>query len=247
VLEPAALPPRLRVGYRADTQDRGTAAGRQEDVVQKLIQGVHRFQDGVFRTRRDEFVRLAGSQNPEVLFVTCSDSRIDPALITQTNPGELFVLRNAGNIVPAYDDLSGGERASIEFAVRKLPIRDLVICGHSNCGAMAGLLDPGALKQLPAVRDWLAHCGQTRTVVLGGYHHLFGAELVDACIQENVLVQLENIQTHPAVAEALAAGRLKLHGWVYQIDTGEVFAYRPETGQFVPLAGAGDAERLSRK
>lgn len=204
-------------------------------MVQELVAGVHRFRSGVFREQQELFVRLAKGQSPETLFITCSDSRIDPNLITHTDPGDLFVLRNAGNIIPAYGSTSGGEVATIEFAVGGLGVKDIVICGHSHCGAMKGMLYPENLQELPAVAEWLRHAEATRRLVRSKYSHLLGDELLEAAIQENVLVQIENLQTHPAVAVALAQNKLKLHAWVYDIASGEVFAFDHERSQFAPL------------
>ncbi len=203
--------------------------------MQKLLQGIHHFQTNVFGSRRELFARLADGQHPEVLFITCSDSRINPNLVTQTEPGELFILRNAGNIVPPYGAANGGEGATIEFAVAGLRIQDIILCGHTHCGAMKGLLQPETLQGMPMMTAWLAHAEATRRVVREKYTDLPGNALLNVTIQENVLVQLENLRTYPAVAAALASGSLKLHGWVYKIETGEVFAFNPERGQFLPL------------
>ncbi len=204
-------------------------------MVQQLVAGVHRFKKEVFRQQRELFERLAKGQSPETLFITCSDSRIDPNLITHTDPGDLFVLRNAGNIVPAYAGITGGEIASIEFAVVGLGVRDIVVCGHSHCGAMKGLLHPESLTELPAVADWLKHAEATRRIVRSKYSHLSGDALLDVASEENVLVQLEHLQTHPAVAVALGLGQLKLHAWIYDIASGEVFAYDDIQSQFLAL------------
>jgi carbonic anhydrase len=207
--------------------------------MQKLVQGIHHFQANVFSSHRELFSRLADGQNPEALFITCSDSRINPNLLTQTDPGELFILRNAGNIVPPYGATNGGEGATIEFAVAGLGIRDIIICGHTDCGAMKGLLDPGKLKEMPLVAAWLTHAEATRRIMRDKYPHLSGAALATATVEENVLVQLENLRTYPAVASGLARGELTLHGWVYKIETGEVFAFDPRRTQFGPVTEVG--------
>lgn len=204
--------------------------------IQQLVSGVHRFRDRVFREQRELFERLAAGQEPQTLFITCSDSRIDPNLITHTAPGDLFVLRNAGNIVPSYRASTGGETATIEFAVDGLGVTDIVVCGHSHCGAMKGLLNPDVVKSMPAVAEWLGHAEATRRIVRSKYSNLTEKDLLEATIEENVLIQIENLQTHPAVAAGLSQGKLKLHGWVYEIESGEVFAYEPSTGQFQSLA-----------
>lgn len=204
--------------------------------MQKLIQGVHQFREEHFRPLQSLFEQLSRGQTPETLFITCSDSRIDPNLLTQTQPGELFILRNAGNIVPPHGAANGGEAATIEFAVAGLGVKDIIICGHSHCGAMKGLLAPESLQGLPAVAAWLEQAEATRRVIRENYQHLAGDALVTATVEENVLVQLENLRTLPAVAARLARGDLHLHGWVYKLETGDVFAFDPLQGQFVPVA-----------
>ncbi len=203
--------------------------------MQKLLQGIHHFQANLFSSQRDLFERLADGQHPDALFITCSDSRINPNLITQTEPGELFILRNAGNIIPPYGAANGGEGATIEFAVAGLGILDIIVCGHSHCGAMKGLLHPESLKDMPTMAAWLAHAEATRRIVREKYGDRTGTALMTTAIEENVLVQLENLRTHPVVAAGLARDRLKLHAWVYKIETGDVFAYDAERGQFVPV------------
>jgi len=204
--------------------------------VQKLIQGIHQFRQEDFRPLKGMFEELAKGQSPETLFITCSDSRIDPNLLTRSMPGDLFILRNAGNIVPPHGAGGGGEAATIEFAVAGLGVKDIIICGHSHCGAMKGLLEPESLAEMPAVAAWLSHAEATRRVVRENYTHLDGDRLITAAVEENVLVQLENLRTLPAVASRLVKGDLHLHGWVYKIETGDVFAFDLESGQFVPLA-----------
>ena len=204
--------------------------------MQKLIQGIHQFREENFRPLQGLFEQLSKGQNPETLFITCSDSRIDPNLLTRSQPGDLFILRNAGNIVPPHGAANGGEAATIEFAVAALGVKDIIICGHSHCGAMKGLLQPEMVAPLPAVSTWLSHAETTRRIVRDNYRHLNGDRLVTATVEENVLVQLENLRTLPSVASRLVKGDLHLHGWVYKIETGEVFAYDFNSGQFVPVA-----------
>ncbi len=205
--------------------------------MQKLIQGINRFRSENFRPLQERFEQLSKGQAPETLFITCSDSRIDPNLLTRSQPGDLFILRNAGNIVPPHGSAaSGGEAATIEFAVVALGVKDIIICGHSHCGAMKGVLEPNTVAGLPAVAAWLAHAETTRRIVQDSYKHLNNDQMLTAAIEENVLVQLENLRTLPAVAARLGQGNLHLHGWVYKIETGEVFAFDLPTGQFVPIA-----------
>ena len=215
--------------------------------MQKLIQGIHQFQEENFRPLQGLFEQLSKGQNPETLFITCSDSRIDPNMLTRSQPGDLFILRNAGNIVPPHGAANGGEAATIEFAVAGLGVKDIIICGHSHCGAMKGLLQPEMVEPLPAVSLWLSHAETTRRIVRDNYGHLDGDRLVTATVEENVLVQLENLRTLPAVASRLVKGDLHLHGWVYKIETGEVFAYDSTNGQFIPVAQYQPSEAAERR
>ncbi len=200
-----------------------------------LLQGIHQFHTQVFQQEKNFFRRLADGQSPRVLFISCSDSRVDPSLITQANPGELFVLRNAGNMVPPFGASNGGEAASIEYALSVLNVEDIVVCGHSQCGALKALLDPDSVEKLPLIRDWLRQAESTRRVITENYADLKGESLLEKTVQEHVLMQIENLQTHPAVASKLQRGELTLHGWVYGLSTGIIHAYSSESGAFVPL------------
>jgi carbonic anhydrase len=204
--------------------------------MQQLIQGIHRFRSEDFVPLKGLFEQLAKGQNPDTLFITCSDSRIDPNLLTHSKPGDLFILRNAGNIIPPHGAVNGGEAATIEFAVSGLGVKDIIVCGHSHCGAMKGLLEPEKITTLPALSTWLTHAEATRRIVVENYGSLPAADLLTVAIEENVLVQLENLRTLPAVASRLVRGDLHLHGWYYKIETGEVLAYDASNWQFVPLA-----------
>lgn len=216
--------------------------------MRKLIAGLHHFQSQIFLSHKELFERLSHGQTPDALFITCSDSRINPNLITQTDPGDLFILRNAGNIIPPYGAANGGEGSTIEFAITELAIKDVIVCGHSLCGALRGLLHPEQLRHMPTVVAWLAHAEAARRIVEENYADLTGEELLNVAMQENVLVQLENLKTHPAVAAGLARGDLNLHAWTYEIQTGEVFGFCPVEGQFLPVTEvqAGMERRRSR-
>lgn len=203
-------------------------------TMHQLAKGVHKFQQEIFGREAEFFENLTRGQKPHTLFITCSDSRINPNLLTQTRPGEIFIIRNAGNIIPPHG-AGGGEAATIEYALSVLGVRDIVVCGHSDCGAMKGLLDPESLQELPSVRQWLNHAEATRRIVRDNYKDRTGVDLVNVAIQENVLVQLENLRTLPVVAAGIASGKVQLYGWVYKIGTGEVFAFSPGEGQFHPL------------
>lgn len=198
-------------------------------------------------SHKELFQRLAKGQSPDALFITCADSRISPNLITQTNPGELFIMRNAGNIVPPFGAANGGEGATIEFAVAGLGVKDIIVCGHTLCGAVSGLLMPEQLNGLPALSAWLSHAEATRRIIKENYSNLDEEQLLNVATQENVLVQLENLRTHPSVAARLSRGELNLHGWTYKIETGEVFAYSADVGQFLPLTESKPAIEVRRQ
>lgn len=206
--------------------------------MDELIVGVQEFQSEVFREQQALFERLKEGQSPDALFITCSDSRVNPNLITQTEPGQLFIMRNAGNIIPPHGAANGGEGATVEYAVMALHIRDIIICGHSHCGAVNGLVHPELLQDMPAMARWLRHAEATSLIMHEKYAHLQGEALITQAARENVLIQIENLQTHPTVAARLAQGRLHLHAWMYHFETGEVFAYDPSARRFVPIADA---------
>ncbi|WGV26268.1 carbonic anhydrase [Halotia branconii] len=202
--------------------------------IKRIIEGLNEFHDNYFSIHRELFEQLSHGQNPEVLFITCSDSRIDPCLITQSPPGELFVIRNVGNIIPAYGTLNSGEGAGIEYSIQTLGIKEVVVCGHSHCGAMKGLLQIGNLaQQMPLVYDWLRHYGEpTRRLVLDNYKDYSSDKLLKIAIEQNVLTQIENLETYPIIRSRLHSGQLTLHAWIYEIETGEVFAYDASVGKF---------------
>ncbi|MEX0713407.1 MAG: carbonic anhydrase [Pirellulales bacterium] len=181
----------------------------------------------------DARTRIADAQRPRALFITCSDSRVNPEVIMQAEPGELFIQRSAGGMVPPHGTAGGGEAATIEFALVGLGVREIVVCGHSDCRAIQALLADDSIRDsMPAVCAWLGHGEAARRIVRRKYAHLGGADLLNVAIQHNVLIQLEHLRTHPAVAAALARGDVTLHGWVYQLETRQVFVYDPQRGQF---------------
>lgn len=203
--------------------------------MKTLTQGVHHFQKEVFGEHKELFTKLELGQNPHTLFITCSDSRISPNMLTQTGPGEIFILRNTGNIIPDYEAMTGGEAATIEFAVAGLNIENIIVCGHSNCGAMKAVINPESVEKFPALKKWLSYAGIDRPLLEKNYADRPEDELLNIATQENVLSQLENLRTHPVVASRLKEGKLHLYGWVYKISTGEVYAYDPSDAQFRPL------------
>lgn len=203
--------------------------------MQDIIDGFLKFQRNAFPERAGLFKDLANQQSPLALFISCSDSRLVPELVTQREPGDLFVIRNAGNIVPSYGPEPGGVSASVEYAVAALKVSDIVICGHSDCGAMTAIATCKCLDHMPAVASWLRYADSGR-VVNEARQHVDQQAKVASMVRENVIAQLANLQTHPSVRLALEEKRVTLHGWVYDIESGCIQAFNSRTGQFVPLA-----------
>lgn len=204
--------------------------------MKKLIRGLREFKSGYFSTHEELFEQLSHGQKPRVLFITCSDSRIDPNLITQAGLGELFVIRNAGNIIPPFGATNGGEGATIEYAIQALDIQQIIVCGHSHCGAMKGLMKLDSLRvDMPLVHDWLKYAEATRRLVKDNYSHCEGEELLEIIIAENVLTQIENLRTYPVIRSKLYQGKLSIYAWIYQIEAGEVLVYDPQQHAYVLL------------
>ncbi|MFD5891713.1 carbonic anhydrase [Streptomyces sp. NPDC060334] len=182
-----------------------------------------------------EFARLAAGQAPQALFITCSDSRVIPSLITGAGPGELFEMRTAGNIVPPYRlQHPSGEAATIEYAVEVLGVADIVVCGHSHCGAVGALVRGDDLTAVPAVQGWLNQADSPSLRQGRGTGEIPAADLAGP-VQRHVLEQMERLRGYPGIARRLAEGQLRLHGWFYEIHTGLVCEHRPQDGAFLPL------------
>lgn len=203
--------------------------------MQEIINGVRAFQRDIYPQYRERFEELATGQSPAALVISCSDSRVDPFLFTQSEPGRLFVLRNAGNLVPKYDGIVGGVTATIEFAVVGLQIPNIIVCGHSGCGAIHGLLHPELLFDMPHVANWLEHHADAVRDMMARTGHLGAADEMQHAVDANVLVQLDHLRAQPCVAEALAQNKINLHGWVYDIASGSVRTYDDEQQQFAAL------------
>lgn len=203
--------------------------------MKKLLSGLRQFQENYIPSNKALLKKLAKGQNPRVLFIACSDSRVDPALLTQADIGDLFVIRNAGNIVPPYEATNGGEGATIEYAIEALNIKQIIVCGHTHCGAMKGLLHIGELEEkMPLVYNWLRHTAATRKLVQDNYGHLDKEEMLAALEAENVLTQIDNLRTYPVIRSKLYQDDLSIHAWLYKIETGEVLAYDAEEHAFMP-------------
>jgi carbonic anhydrase len=206
-----------------------------DESRKRLLDGLERFHREVYPARKAAYQQvMKEGQKPHTLFITCADSRIDPEMITQSGPGEIFVSRNIGNIVPTYGEMMGGVSAIIEYAVAALQVPHVVVCGHTGCGAMVGLQHPDKLEKLPMVKSWLRN-GEAALAV--AETRQTGADedaALEALIEENVLLQLHHLQTHPSVARRLAQGSLALSGWVYDIGNGTVNVFDEARRKFHP-------------
>ncbi len=201
----------------------------------RFAAGVVHFQNKIYPQKKELFERLSEEQTPEALFITCSDARVETAMITQTDPGDLFICRNAGNIVPPHTEQTGGITATIEFAVANLKVPHIVICGHTQCGAMEGAMNPEGLDKLPHVKKWLGFTKAAVDVVAEIGSGKSKAEKMRMLLEQNVILQLQHLKTHPSVAARIAAGALCLHGWIYDIKTGAVQAFDEATNKFIAV------------
>lgn len=206
--------------------------------MQQLIDGVHKFRQEEFGRYKSLFKKLSKGQNPHTLFITCCDSRVLAELITQSEPGDLFVVKNIGNIVPPASAVgsTNSTAAAIEFAVQVLGVNDIVVCGHSQCGAMHALVNSEApIQDMPHVKEWLSVASSVKDVIHKNYSHLKGEDRSTVAAEENVLFSIENLHTYPCVIKRLNDQSLRLHGWFFKIKSAELFAYDPIRKQFEPL------------
>ena len=205
--------------------------------MERLKAGVTQFQREVFPKDRELFQQLASKQSPEILFLTCADSRINPNLITQTKPGDLFVCRNIGNVAPPHGSQDGSIAAIVEYAVGVLGVKHVIVCGHSGCGAIKSLLDPNDDHLVPNVTEWLRYAEAARRVAASLQERQWTENLLLTATQQNVLAQLNNLRTYPEIAARLSSQKLALHGWYYDIGSGRIDEYDAQSNTFVPLAG----------
>lgn len=214
------------------------AARVLETTMQRLIEGYARFRAKVYPQHSKLFEKLAKGQQPQALFICCSDSRVMPEMVMQLDPGDLFPIRNAGNLVPPATETGSGVAATVEYAIRVLKIADVVVCGHTDCGAMKAILEGGQLESLPIVRQWLEHAGPSSkwlTETLKNATSMSSEERLQALTEANVIAQVQSLKTHPAVAEALKSSSVQVHGWMYDIGSGSIRRFDPELGAFCPL------------
>ena len=210
------------------------------EILQQLKDGVRRFQVEVYPQQAEIFAQAVSErQSPHTLFITCADSRIDPIAITNSSTGEIFVARNIGNMVPAYGEMLGGVSAVIEFAVTSLGVRHIVVCGHTHCGAMHALLDPKSIEGMPTVKSWLRNAHAALSVAETLHTRASGKPterpLIDVLTEQNVLLQMQHLKTHPSVAGAIARDELTTSGWIYSIGTGEVRIAADGQRTFTPI------------
>nr|WP_256731279.1 carbonic anhydrase [Sphingomonas sp. dw_22] len=201
-----------------------------------MIGRVFSFEKQVFPLQSALYSKLvADGQSPTALMISCADSRVVPEHIMQAQAGDLFVCRNAGNIVPPFSTQNGGVSSTVEYAVAALGVRDIIVCGHSDCGAMQALMDPASLTDMPNVAAWLRHSHAAHAVVKQGYPELTSDEAVRAASLENVVVQLAHLRTHPSVAAGIARGEIALHGWFVDISAGVMLGLDGVTGRFMTI------------
>jgi carbonic anhydrase len=216
--------------------------------MQQLIDGYARFRSNVFPQQSVLFEKLSKGQQPQALFICCSDSRVVPEMVMQCDPGTLFPCRSVGNLVPPPTETASGIAATIEYAVRVLKIPDLIVCGHSDCGAMKGILESEKIEALPAVRSYLQHAGPSSkwlTRLLKDATSLSFEEKLRLLTEANVIVQLQNLRAHPTVDEALKKKTVQVHGWVYDIGTGGIQQFDSEQGCFRPLLAEDQADAIT--
>lgn len=204
--------------------------------MNELIGRVFSFEKTTFPASGELFNKLTThGQSPKALMISCADSRIVPEQILQAQPGDLFVCRNAGNMVPSYGTQLGGVSATVEYAVMALGVRDIIVCGHSDCGAMKALSNPVGLERMPNVKAWLDHGAAAEHIVSTCRGHLEDKDRVRAITLENIIAQIAHLRTHPSVASAIARGEMALHGWFVDIHAGQVLGLDGDTGHFVPM------------
>jgi carbonic anhydrase len=205
--------------------------------MNEIISRVFSFQSKVFPNQAALYGKLAtDGQSPKALMISCADSRIVPEHIMQADPGDLFVCRNAGNIVPPFATQNGGVSSTVEYAVMVLGVTDIIVCGHSDCGAMKALATNADLTAMPNVAAWLRHSHAAQKVCCENYPtNLTDAEKLRNMALENVVAQISHLRTHPSVASGIARGEIALHGWYVDIHAGEILGLDGETGRFMAL------------
>jgi carbonic anhydrase len=211
----------------------------KQDALARIARGVSKFQTEIFPAQREMFERLQRGQKPLALFLTCADSRVNPNLVTQTDPGEIFIERNPGNMVPPYVEFVGGVTAGVEYAMLVLKVPVIVICGHTDCGVMKALLHPEQVEGMPGVQHWMSHGFAARNRMLKRFSEAPEEEQLRRMTELNVLEQIEHLRTHPSVRSRLQRGEIEIRGWVYDIGDGSIREYSSTSGNFDALGAGG--------
>ena len=211
----------------------------KQDALARITQGVARFQSEVFPAQREMFERLRLGQEPLAMFITCADSRVNPNLVTQTDPGEIFIERNPGNMVPPYVEFVGGVTAGVEYAMLVLKVPVIVICGHTDCGVMKALLHPEQVEGMPGVRHWMSHGFAARNQALRKFGDAPEEVQLRQITELNVLAQIEHLKTHPSVHSRLLRGEIEIRGWLYDIGDGSISQFSAATGRFERMGATG--------
>jgi carbonic anhydrase len=207
----------------------------KQEALDRIARGVAKFQAEIYPAQREMFERLKRGQKPLALFVTCADSRVNPNLVTQTDPGEIFIERNPGNVIPPYVDFVGGVTAGVEYAMLALQVPVIVVCGHTDCGVMKALLHPQQVEDMPGVQKWMSHAFEARKQMLREFGDAPEGEQLRRMTEYNVLGQIENLKTHPSVSARLFRGEIEIRGWVYDIGDGSIREADPQSGRFESL------------
>ena len=213
---------------------------QKQDALDRIRRGVTRFQTEIYPAQREMFERLKLGQKPLALFMTCADSRVNPNLVTQTDPGEIFIERNPGNIVPPYVEFVGGVTAGVEYAMLALKVPVIVVCGHTDCGVMKALLHPEQVEDMPGVQHWMGHAFGARARMLREFGDAPEQEQLRRMTEFNVLGQIENLKTHPSVRARLLNEEIEIRGWVYDIGDGSIREADPASGRFTTLGNRGE-------
>jgi carbonic anhydrase len=210
-------------------------AVKSQEALARIVEGVKKFQAEVYPAQREMFETLKGRQQPMAMFITCADSRVVPNLFTQTGPGDFFVERNPGNFVPRYGDFVGGVSAGVEYGMLVLKVPLVIICGHTDCGVMKGLLHTDQVNGLPAMQEWMRHASDVRHRIMRDHSNAPDEEKLRLITEYNVLAQIENLKTHPSVQSRVTSGEVEIRGWVYDIGDGSIWSADPESGEFARI------------
>jgi carbonic anhydrase len=212
-------------------------AVKSQEALARIVEGVKKFQAEVYPAQREMFETLKGRQQPMAMFITCADSRVVPNLFTQTGPGDFFVERNPGNLVPQYSEFVGGVSAGVEYAMLVLKVPLVIVCGHTDCGVMKSLLHPEQASGLPAMQEWMRYASEARHRIMRDHSDATDAEKLRLITEHNVQAQIENLKSHPSVHSRVTSGEVDIRGWVYDIGDGSIWAADPESGRFKKIPG----------